>query len=151
MFQNKIDAAFDEGEEDGWLDITSMVDIVFILLAFFVLTTRFVQSEQDLGISQHGQGSGQLTAEDMPEKVRVRLTVAGEDVVIHLGERELPLNDFAQLTAQLTVLNLPDTPVILAPAAELTNQQVADAIQAVLKSPMQAITFESLQQKGGAP
>lgn len=73
----KLGQLGDEHREVGVLDITPLIDIVFILLIFFVVTTTFVH---DLGIDVERPAAS--TASEQPvDVVRVALSDRGEITV----------------------------------------------------------------------
>jgi biopolymer transport protein ExbD len=139
-------------DEDGELfEITAMVDVVFILLAFFVLSVAFERPERDLsiGYAQASLPTGS-TAEDFPAQVMVRLW-PGENGAVRLamGDRQLPDDRFDQITATLAHMDMPQIPVVIAASANLTVQQVAQAMDAVLASPMKRMSLSRLPGEGG--
>ncbi len=77
MSLSRLGQLGDEPGEGSGLDITPLIDIVFILLIFFVVTTTFVH---DLGIDvERPQAS---TARELPaELVRVAISERGEITV----------------------------------------------------------------------
>jgi biopolymer transport protein ExbD len=71
------------------IEITPMVDVVFLLLVFFMISTSFVDSSA-IGINLPKASTG--TAEDKQTEIKVYLE---ENGVIHYNEREV---DMAELT-----------------------------------------------------
>lgn len=70
----KLGMLADEQRETGGLDITPLIDIVFILLIFFVVTTTFVH---DLGLDIERPAADSAT-EQPASLVRVGLSDRGE-------------------------------------------------------------------------
>lgn len=103
-------------EEDGELfQVAAMVDVVFILLAFFVLSVRFTGGERDLplGYQEQSQSTG-AAAQDMPAAVLVRLDATDDGAVsIRVGDAALSDNGFDELTALLKQIDLPTVPVVI--------------------------------------
>ena len=64
------------------VDLTSMVDVVFLLLIFFMISTTFVQNP-GLTIKLPESGAKRSTSE--PKEVKVYLSAAGD---IYLGNRD---------------------------------------------------------------
>lgn len=131
-------------EEDGELfQIAAMVDIVFILLAFFVLSVRFSGGERDLplGYQEQSQSTG-AAAQDMPAAVLVRLNATENGAVaIRVGDAALSNNGFDELTALLRQIDLPSVPVVIEADESLSVQQVATGMDAVLASPMKRLSL----------
>jgi biopolymer transport protein ExbD len=134
-----------EEESDELFQVSAMVDVVFILLAFFVLSVRFTGGERDLplGYQEQSQSTG-AAAQDMPAAVLVSLGPADDGAVsIRVGDALLPDDGFDQLTALLTQIDLPTVPVVIQADAGLSVQQVATGMDAVLASPMKRLSLAS--------
>jgi len=67
-------------QEDARIDITPMVDVVFLLLIFFMISTTFVETP---GIDIRLPESSSRAVEHEPEEIKVYLTNEGE---IFLGD-----------------------------------------------------------------
>lgn len=87
------------------LEMTPMIDVVFLLLAFFVMTFKIVAPEGDFGVRMPQEGSVQAAIPPTTEIVCVRLLAdaAGDLADIVVGERRLGGNFLAlrHLAAQL--------------------------------------------------
>jgi biopolymer transport protein ExbD len=139
-------------ESEDLFQVSAMVDVVFILLAFFVMSVQFHSGERDLPLDYKDQTrSAGASAEDLPAAIRVQLqkTEAGA-VAIRVGDAALPDNGFDDLTALLTKIDLPGIPVVIDADAGLSIQQVATGIDAVLASPMKRLSM-SPAPKGSTP
>lgn len=138
-------------EDNELFQITAMVDVVFILLAFFVLSVRFTGSERDLAMSHREAGQTSAVAQDMPAQIVIRVERArAGGVRLTLGSAALPVNGFEALTARLTQIDVPDLPVVLAADPELSVDQVAHVIEAVLASPMHKMSLSRLPDAAAA-
>ncbi|MEM7627732.1 MAG: biopolymer transporter ExbD [Planctomycetota bacterium] len=136
----------DESQEEETFQVTAMVDVVFILLAFFVLTVRFTGGEREMpiGYSDLNPPAG-ASIQDLPSEVLVRARPAESGAVwLAVGETVLEEDGFAELTATLTHLNLPELPVVIAADGELSVQDVASVMDAVLASPMSRMSLARL-------
>lgn len=145
--------AYTDEHDDDPINVTTMVDVVFILLAFFVLTSQFLSPERDvaLGHEQRAKTAG-ASAEDLPDSVLVTLepTDAG-GARIRIGRQQLEENNYAQLTGVLREIDLPTATVVIAAHPAMSVEQVAAAIDAVLASPMQKLSLSRLATgEGGA-
>lgn len=76
----------------GGRPFTSLIDVVFLLLIFFLLTLKVIAPEGDFTIQMPRAAANEAAPEDpLPTEIRIRL-VAGEDgslVQLKLGMREL--------------------------------------------------------------
>ena len=73
------------------LNMTSMIDIVFLLLIFFVMTFKIVELEGDFSIRMPLAGQSNQTSDptDLPLKLRMRATAEGQLASMSLGENNL--------------------------------------------------------------
>ncbi len=87
------------------LNMTSMIDIVFLLLIFFVMTFKIVEMEGDFSIRMPlaSQNSGQVDPTDLPLKLRLRANDDGALTGMSLNEIDLGV-DFDQLRANVVSL-----------------------------------------------
>ncbi|MEM6688845.1 MAG: biopolymer transporter ExbD [Planctomycetota bacterium] len=77
----------EQDEEKQQLNMTSMIDIVFLLLVFFVMTFKIVELEGDFSIRMPlsgGAGSPDLT--DLPIKLRLKADNDGNLESMSLNE-----------------------------------------------------------------
>ncbi len=91
------------------IDLTPMVDVVFLLLIFFMISTTFVESP---GINIKLPEASSQTVEREPQEIRVYLSREGD---IYHQDRKISVKDFKGLlaarqsaAAQTTVLLLAD-------------------------------------------
>ena len=130
--------------------MTAMVDVVFILLAFFIVAAQFQSPQRDVTLDDEklAPPTG-AAAEDLPSVIPVRL-FSGLDgsVRIVVGQTALPDNAFDGITATLARVNMPDIPVVVASDGDLSVEQVARAMDAVLASPMKKFSLSRLVETG---
>jgi biopolymer transport protein ExbD len=69
------------------LSMTSMIDVVFLLLIFFITTATFVPTERDLDSAIRVESSSEAIADLQPAVIEVVRGSAG--YVYRLGQREL--------------------------------------------------------------
>ena len=84
------------------LNMTSMIDIVFLLLVFFVMTFKIVELEGDFSIRMPlaGQSSSVSESLDLPLKLRMHATDDGTLARMVLDTTDLGVN-FDQLRAKV--------------------------------------------------
>jgi biopolymer transport protein ExbD len=95
--------------EEPRIDLTPMVDVVFLLLIFFMISTTFVESP---GISIKLPESSTQTVDREPKEIKIYLSREGD---IYSRDQKISLDDFKALLAkhqsdaeQTTVLLLAD-------------------------------------------
>ncbi len=81
-------------DEEPRIDLTPMVDVVFLLLIFFMISTTFVESP---GISIKLPESSAETVEREPKEIKVYLSREGD---IYHRDRKITLDDFKELLAE---------------------------------------------------
>ncbi|WP_309399577.1 ExbD/TolR family protein [Cerasicoccus maritimus] len=77
-----------EGEEEPEINLSSMIDCIFILLIFFIVTTVFVE---ETGVQVNKPDASANPAENNEESDNVMLEITSNNKVIYNGE-EIPLS-----------------------------------------------------------
>lgn len=80
--------------EEPRLDLTPMVDVVFLLLIFFMISTTFVESP---GISIKLPESSSQTIDREPKEIKVYLSKEGE--IFH-RDKKISVDDFKSILAE---------------------------------------------------
>ena len=88
MFRRKV-------QEEPKVDMTPMVDVVFLLLIFFMISTTFVQTP---GINVNLPESSSQVVEKEPREIKVYIE---KDGAIHLEDQAVSLNDLEARLAKL--------------------------------------------------
>jgi biopolymer transport protein ExbD/biopolymer transport protein TolR len=83
-----------KSSEEPRIDLTPMVDVVFLLLIFFMISTTFVESP---GISIKLPESSAQTVDREPKELKVYLSREGD---IYHRDRKISLDDFKALLAE---------------------------------------------------
>ncbi|TWU37684.1 Biopolymer transport protein ExbD/TolR [Novipirellula aureliae] len=90
--------------EKNELNMTSMIDIVFLLLVFFVMTFKIVEMEGDFNVRMPlGESSGVIDETDLPLKLRLRADANGQLASMSLNDIDLG-RDFVQLRSNVLSL-----------------------------------------------
>ncbi|BCR04802.1 hypothetical protein DESUT3_18710 [Desulfuromonas versatilis] len=95
--------------EDPKVDLTPMVDVVFLLLIFFMISTTFVETP---GISIKLPESGSQVVEKEPEEIKIYLAKDGQvflkDAPISAENLQLRLREYGGRAKEMTFLLLAD-------------------------------------------
>ncbi len=94
----------DEGAEASGIDVSPLMDCVFILLIFFIVTTTFVEETGVEVDKPQAASSVQL------EKTSILLAITAEGSVVY-GGREIGIGGIRPLVARM--LQKEDVPVIV--------------------------------------
>lgn len=127
------------------IEMTAMVDVVFILLSFFVMATQFRTHERDfdMGYAQARLAAG-AAAEDYPKTIPVALRNTPRGVAITVGQARLPADGYDALREKLREIDMPGIPVAILADPSLSVDQVSRALDAVLASPMKNVSVARL-------
>lgn len=118
------------------LDMTPMIDVVFQLMAFFIMTFSVVTAEGDFNIKMPLAAGGPPvdSIENVPVTVRMEADASGQLARLRLGDRDLN-GDFGQLRAEVLSLSSgsEDSGVVveLDSDYELDYRYTVDALTAV--------------------
>jgi biopolymer transport protein ExbD len=92
--------ASDVFESAGKPDLTPMIDVVFLMLVFFMVTTELIKQEADLGIQLPSQAAPASTPE-LPSKHTVDILPDGT-VLLNGGDTgDAPVGELTGLTHML--------------------------------------------------
>ena len=78
----------DENEENFALDLTPLIDVVFLLLIFFMVSTVFVDFKRQMDISLPSSKSS--ASSDAPKTIKLEITF---DKQIFLNGEKIPLKE----------------------------------------------------------
>ncbi len=98
-----------DAEKNG-LDMTSMIDIVFLLLIFFVMTFKIVEMEGDFSVRMPLAGGTASDPTDLPLKLRLRANDQGQLAGMTMNEIDLG-TDFDKLRGNVVTMIGGNSPV----------------------------------------
>lgn len=110
----------------GVLPLTSMIDVVFLLLVYFLVTSNFAQPERDISSAVQTEGGGVQVSELQPQVIDIRKG-SGGGVEFVIGSHSVGSKE-----ALASVLSsLPKEPgVAIRAARDVPISAVAAAMQA---------------------
>lgn len=126
--------------------MTPMIDMVFLLLVFFMVSAKPVKPERDIPMGLPGQVA-QEEAVDIPDEARVVIEPSGQVV---LNERQLDTpgsSSLPELRAVLVRFRLSaenartEALVTLAPADEVPHQRLVDVLNACAEAGIRGVTL----------
>jgi biopolymer transport protein ExbD len=118
------------------LNLTPLIDIVFLLLIFFLLTTHFIEED---GIGVRLPSAASVTTRDRNE-VAVAITREGE---LFVEGRRLEL---AALEDQLRTIVKDDTTVIIRGDRDVSLQLAVSVMETAKKAGAQRLVVATLQE-----
>jgi biopolymer transport protein ExbD len=128
-----------EGEGDEQINLTPMLDVVFIMLIFFIVTATFVK-EVGLDVNQPDQDKPKTVD---PDKKSIVVRISNRDRII-IAQRDV---DWRAVRANIERLHAenPEAPVIIQPHPESTTE----AMIHVMDSARQAGVYNVSLAAGG--
>jgi len=130
-------ARHDHADERDLLPMTSLIDVVFLLLIYFMVTASFTARENDLASALRADEQGTGRASDLlPQILSVEL--AGDAVVYRIGERAL--SDRASLVEMLSRLNK-DMGVFVKASNVVPIEATATALQSCTDAGFVKVTY----------
>jgi biopolymer transport protein ExbD len=142
------------------LNLTSMIDVTFQLLIYFVVTASFAIDEGII-TARMASGTGEAPKDVVPEKP---LTIVIESVprvgyrLVLEGQREAPTN-FRQLYRVLDDLRddraaggkqgvfAPTNPIVIKPMGDVRWQHVVNAFNATLRAKYSNVSFAQAEYR----
>ena len=108
-----------DASEELALNLAPMIDVVFLLLIFFMVATTFVDREKELSVELPQADSGESATRELDEIV-INLARDGR---VFLGQREIPTEELLDSLAR-TARRDPETPVTIRGDREVYHQHV---------------------------
>ncbi len=99
-----------EEQVKSGLDMTSMIDIVFLLLIFFVMTFKIVEMEGDFSVRMPLAGGASSDPTDLPLKLRLQADNDGKLTSMSMNEIDLGV-DYDKLRGNVVAMIGGKTPV----------------------------------------
>ncbi len=123
-----------------------MIDMVFLLLVFFMVTARPIKQEADIGLTLPGTVA-QEEAVDIPDEQKILIEPDGQVVLNELridspGDSDLP-NLVATLTRFKKTADMNKTEALVTIDAHdaVAHQRIVDVLNACAKAEITGVTF----------
>ena len=140
-----------EPDEEPALDISSLIDVCFLLLIYFLVTSTITPRESDLGLALPGPASEQSDPPEI-EPMLIHIEDSGniftgaEKQPMDTGDtRELPLLSAALKFYKQGVDAAGETPLVQIYATDgAAHQRVIDVLNALAGEDITSVTFTDL-------
>ena len=133
-------------EDPAEVSMTPMIDMVFLLLVFFLVTSKPMKPEADLGLKLPGTVA-QEESVDIPDEQRIEVKEGGRVLLNEMpvgepGDGELPLL-LATLVRfkESAAANKSEALVTLAVDNEVPHQRIADVMNVCARAGIDGVTF----------
>ncbi len=133
-------------DEKMEINMTPMIDCVFLLLIYFMVSTTLERQEADIGVSLPGVAE-QSEAVEIPDEQVIEITEAGNVLLNDLeydepGKSNLPeLVKMLKLFKQTAEANKVEAMITIAPAPKIKHQRVIDVLNACADAKINNVTF----------
>ena len=124
-------------EDDTEIDLTPMLDVVFIMLIFFIVTATFVR-EPGVDIERPEAVTAELVAN---QKLLLAITETGE---IWIDKKRLQINEVSQTLEALRAQN-PQGALVIQADSEATAAAMANVIDAAKRAGITDISLAAVQ------
>lgn len=128
------------------MQMTPMIDMVFLLLVFFMVSAKPVKPERDIPMGLPGQVP-QEEAVDIPDEARVIIEPSGQVVLNEQNLDEPGSTSLPELRAVLTRFRLSaenaksEALVTLAPHDTVPHQRLVDVLNACAEAGIRGVTL----------
>lgn len=132
--------------EEPILNLTPMIDIVLLLIIFFMVGTKFTDAERQFDIKLPTV-SDAMPLSDLPDEIVISVKQAGE---IYLGEKLITLEKLEQ---ELTVVQsrYADQSVVIRGDAQGAYQNVMDILAACHRVGLTNLSLANRMASGETP
>ena len=150
-----------KSQENPALDMTPMIDVVFELIIFFVVTLTEAQKKDETIELEDGQHGIALTPEELPP-THMQIDIASRDKKgktlprgrIPMGDREIPPDEISRRVKE-RMRKVKDFPVLIRADYNCRHEVVARVMNAVTEAGIWKISFmavgEDRTSKPGHP
>jgi biopolymer transport protein ExbD len=134
-------------ETEDKVDLTPMIDVVFLLLVYFMVTTTIVQEESDIGITLPSDTPPAKNPENMPSEHIIDILGDGQ-VLLNGAPLDSPESrEMPQLTRTLTRLGMADkrmgieTIITIQADDDSLHQKSIDVLNACAAAGLKIVSF----------
>jgi biopolymer transport protein ExbD len=132
--------------DDVEMSMSPMIDMVFLLLIFFLVSSKPLKPEADLGMKLPGTVA-QEEAIDIPDEQRIKILANGQILLNDMPIDTPQSKDLPQLLSTLTRFkqackaNKSEALVTLDPEDDVVHQRIADVMNICAKADLDGVTF----------
>ncbi|MFT5525393.1 MAG: biopolymer transport protein ExbD [Pirellulaceae bacterium] len=126
------------------LELTGMIDVVFLLLVFFIATASFIRTEREMPSSIRFQTTGSADVNQDLERAVVYVSQNGDQVTYRVGRRQFSSPDSLEEFLQANFRDAPEGAFIYVRDG-VAFRWVAAAMHACRQAGLQGISYVPLQ------
>lgn len=129
-----------EGDNGSEVNLTPMLDVVFIMLIFFIVTATFVK-EVGIGVNQPDPDQPKTIN---PDKKSILVKISSRDS-ISLGGREIDIRSVRANIERLHAQN-PKAPVVILPDKAASTKTIIGIMDAAREANVYNVQLAAIQQ-----
>ena len=144
-----------KGGDEVEMQMGPMIDMVFLLLVFFMVTAKPIKKESDINIGLPGKVE-QSESLDIPDELRISIQENGQVIMNDLAYDSPTSRRMPQLVGVLTRFqesaeaNRTKALVTLVPEAAAKHQRIIDVLNACAVAEIKGVTFDASANSSGS-
>lgn len=123
-----------------------MLDVVFLLLIFFVVTQKFIMNEQDLKVKVPTAPKTTEETSRAIDEIIINVREENDEVLITIDRELFSREDLKKMMERMVAVN-PNQPVRIRGDAEARWQKIADVISTCSEAGVWNISFSKQMPK----
>ncbi|MFI3243031.1 MAG: biopolymer transporter ExbD [Akkermansia sp.] len=131
---------------DTGFQLAPMLDVVFLLLIFFVVTQKFIMNEQDLKVKVPTAPKTTEETSRAIDEIIINVREENEDLLITIDREIFTREDLKKMMERMVAVN-PNQPVRIRGDAEARWQKIADVISTCSEAGVWNISFSKQMPK----
>ncbi len=126
--------------------LAPMLDVVFLLLIFFVVTQKFILNEQDLKVKVPTAPKSTEEASRAIDEIIINAREENEELVITIDREVFTREKLSDMLKRMIAVN-PNQPVRIRGDAEMSWQRMADVISTCSQAGVWNVSFSKQMPK----
>lgn len=131
---------------DTGFQLAPMLDVVFLLLIFFVVTQKFIMNEQDLKVKVPTAPKTTEETSRAIDEIIINVREENEELLITIDREVFSRDDLKKMMERMVAVN-PNQPVRIRGDAEARWQKIADVISTCSEAGVWNISFSKQMPK----
>lgn len=120
--------------------LAPMLDVVFLLLIFFVVTQKFILNEQDLKVKVPTAPQSTEEASRAIDEIIINAREENGELIVTIDREIFTLDKLSAMLKRMVAVN-PNQPVRIRGDAEMRWQRVTDVITACTQAGVSQVSF----------
>lgn len=129
--------------------LAPMLDVVFLLLIFFVVTQKFILNEQDLKVKVPTAPKSTEEASRAIDEIIINAREENGELIVTIDREIFTLDKLSAMLKRMVAVN-PNQPVRIRGDAEMRWQKVTDVITVCTQAGVSQVSFSKQMPKPGA-